>query len=67
MILRPGRRHTMTVSFEVHRDVDLSDVKDFIVEWLEGGGGCRHPDDPLFNSLDGVRVSLRRERKRNEY
>jgi len=52
----------MSIDFEVHRKVDLNDVKDFIVEWLEGGGGCRHPDDPLFDSLKNVKPILNRKR-----
>lgn len=33
------------------------DVREFIKEWLECGGGSRHPDDPLFHSLGQVTVS----------
>ena len=50
MILRPGRRHAVTVSFDVPCDVDLADVKEFIIDQLESGGGCRPPNDPLFHA-----------------
>jgi len=61
MTLRPGKRYIMRVSFEVPRSVTLGEVKDFVEDWLQGGGGCRHPDDPLFDSLQDVKITLIRK------
>ena len=58
MILRPGIPYTMRVSFTVPHSVTIGEVKDFIEDWLQGGGGCRHPDDPLFDSLQDVKTAL---------
>lgn len=57
MTLKPGKRHIMRVSFELNANVSLNELKDFIANALETMGGCRHPDDPLFGSLEKVRVS----------
>lgn len=52
-----GGRFEVTVSFDWPTDRPTArDVRDFIKEWLESGGGCRHPDDPLFHSLGQVSV-----------
>lgn len=41
---------------DVPDDVDEDDLKAFVVEWMENGGGCRHPEDTLFSSLGDVKV-----------
>jgi hypothetical protein len=44
------------VKADVPNDASITDAKNFIREWLETGGGCRHPDDPLFGSFENVTV-----------
>lgn len=53
------KRRTMRVmvEFEPPSGADVPDIREFITDWLEGGGGNRHPSDPLFHSLQNVRVS----------
>jgi hypothetical protein len=53
----------MRVSFDVPREVDLNYLKEFIRTALQSMGGCRHPDDPLFHSLDNVTATLIRKSK----
>lgn len=59
--MQPPRRGYSRVTFRVSADVPngatMADIKDFIREWLQSGGGCRHPEDPLFNSLENVTVA----------
>jgi hypothetical protein len=52
---RPTMR--VLVEFEPPAGVSFAEVRDFIIDWLESGGGNRHPNDPLFYSLRNVRVS----------
>lgn len=52
-----SRRMMVLLEFDRPKNVPFADIRDFIIEWLEGGGGCRHPDDPLFDSLPNVKVS----------
>lgn len=59
--MRPGVRYQMKVSFEVPHNVTLAEVKDFMEDWLQSGGGCRHPNDPLFDSLQDVKITLLRK------
>ena len=54
--MTPGRKYKAIIEFKVPEQVSTREVQDFIEEWLTFGGGCRHPSDPLFNSLQKVRV-----------
>jgi hypothetical protein len=53
------RRPKMKVllEFDPPTGASFADIRDFITDWLESGGGNRHPNDPLFHSLSNVRVS----------
>ena len=51
------RKMRVMISFEAPPDAAFADIREFITEWLESGGGNRHPDDPLFHSLRNVKVS----------
>jgi hypothetical protein len=54
-----------TIEFEAPHNVSKEEVMDFITSWLESGGGCRHPNDPLFDSLAEVKfVSYTRIREK---
>lgn len=55
--MKPGTRHALKVSFELNETVPFSQVRQFIIHALESWGGQFHPDDPLFGSLEDVRVS----------
>jgi hypothetical protein len=55
------RRMIFRVEALVPADATEEDAIDFIQEWLEMGGGCRHLDDPLFGSFENV--SVRRVRR----
>lgn len=58
MAQRQGTRHYIVVlEFEASNRASYPQVRDFITQELESGGGNRHPDDPLFDSLENVRVS----------
>lgn len=52
---RPKMR--VLVEFDPPAGASFADIRDFITDWLESGGGNRHPNDPLFHSLSNVRVS----------
>lgn len=44
--------------------IPLDDAKEYIIKELASGGGCKRPDDPLFNGLKvftirPIRVSLK--------
>lgn len=54
--MNAGTRHTLELSFELNERVSFEAVKEFIIDALECWGGQRHPDDPLFGSLEKVRV-----------
>jgi hypothetical protein len=51
------RKMRLMIEFEAPCGAEFSDIREFIVEWLESGGGNRDPHDPLFHSLGDVRVS----------
>jgi hypothetical protein len=53
------KRKTMRILIEFDPPVgaDFADIRDFITTELECSGGNRHPDDPLFHSLQNVHVS----------
>jgi len=51
------KKMAVLLEFVPPAGVTFPEIRDFIVEWLESGGGSRHPDDPLFHSLGEVRVS----------
>lgn len=55
-ILHPDMKIKLELSFEVNEAVELSYVREFIIDALESWGGQRHPDDPLFGSLEKVSV-----------
>jgi hypothetical protein len=44
-------RVTVTFNTTIPEGASRRDVKDFIIDALEGWGGQLHPDDPLFESL----------------
>ena len=50
---------TITLRCKTPPDVPDEDIAGFIIDWLETGGGCRHPDDPLFDSLSVYSVKIR--------
>ncbi len=51
------RKMQLLIEFDAPQGADFADIREFIVDWLESGGGSRHPDDPLFHSLGNVHVS----------
>lgn len=53
---RPVRR-SVVVTFDHERAATKAEIEEFIVEALRTWGGQRHPDDPLFHSLERVRVT----------
>lgn len=46
----------LIIEFDPPPQATYTEIKEFIIEWLESGGGCRHPKDPLFHSLKNVKV-----------
>ena len=50
---------TITLRCKTPPGVSDDEIADFITDWLETGGGCRHPDDPLFDSLSVYSVKIR--------
>jgi hypothetical protein len=53
------KRHKMRlmIEFDPPAGTSFPEIRDFIIDWLESGGGNRHPNDPLFHSLANVKVS----------
>ncbi len=49
-------KFSTTIEFEVDNRVSKSELRNFIIEWLSSGGGCRSPDDLLFDSLQRIKV-----------
>ena len=47
------------VSLDRPHGASISDLKDYIEEWVACGKGSRHPDDPIFD-LDGDSVKVKR-------
>ena len=63
MILHPGKRITMKLTFELERPVELAYLRSFIADALECWGGQKHPADELFGSLERVNATLLREKR----
>lgn len=53
----PRKTRTMLMISFKRPGVSHTELRDFIIKALESAGGNRHPDDPLFESLEDVRVS----------
>lgn len=52
-----GRRRA-EISFSARSSVSHNELREFITDALESWGGQRHPDDHLFESLQGVKVKF---------
>lgn len=61
--MKPGTRHKIEVSFELNEQVSMPALRDFVISALENWGGQFHPDDPLFGSLEKVRIKLIKAQK----
>ncbi len=59
----PLEPREITIRCGVPRGVPAAELRAFICDALETWGGQRHPDDPVFCSLDSVRVTLRARAK----
>lgn len=55
--MEPRHRKAIVI-FDIPRSVDADDVAGFISDALESMGGCRHPEDPLFESLSIKSVTI---------
>lgn len=45
-----------SIEFDAPAGASMGEIRDFIEDWLSSGGGCRHPNDPLLNSLSDIKV-----------
>lgn len=61
--MSPGKKYRAEIEFEVPQETGNREVRGSISEWLGSGGGCRHPDDSLFDSLQRVRIISIKERR----
>lgn len=50
----------LTITGTVERGVTMADLKAFAQDAVETWGGQRHPDDPLFGSMDVTAISAQR-------
>jgi hypothetical protein len=57
------KKHVVQIAFEAPDDADRPLIREFIEEALSTWGGQRHFDDPLFNSLENVKVKFKNRRK----
>ncbi len=48
---------TVLLTFDRPYNVTIVDLRNYIIDELESAGGSRHPEDPLFHSLQNVHVS----------
>jgi hypothetical protein len=51
----------MIITYEAPAGATKADVEDFVIAELQSAGGCRHPEDPLFESLKDVKVIYHRK------
>lgn len=56
-------RMKLILEFDRVQGASYGVVKDYIETELAGAGGCRHPQDPLFDSLQNIKVTLYRQPK----
>jgi len=49
---------------EVDRYVTHAELGQYVVTELAAGGGCRRPDDPLFDGIRVVEMKFRRRMNR---
>lgn len=52
-----GRKMIVTLQIAVPRFATVGEVRAFLYE-LECAGGCRSPDDPMFDSIGIIRESV---------
>ncbi len=45
------RKRIITIQVEFPEGATEAAVAEFVADSLEWAGGCRHPEDPMFNSL----------------
>jgi len=51
----------MIITYEAPEGSTKADVENYVITELQSSGGCRHPEDPLFNSLKEVKVIYHRK------
>lgn len=51
----------MIITYEAPTGVTKAEVENFVISELQSAGGCRHPEDPLFESLSNVKVIYNRK------
>jgi hypothetical protein len=56
------KKHVVQIAFEAPDDADRSSIREFIQDALSTWGGQRQYDDPLFNSLENVKVQFKNRR-----
>lgn len=55
-----GNRHVVrfvNVVVAIPDDVRVADAKEYIQMELKAAGGCRRPEDPLFEGLEVVQIT----------
>jgi hypothetical protein len=49
------------ITYDAPEGSTKADVEYYIVSELQSSGGCRHPEDPLFDSLKDVKILYHRK------
>lgn len=51
----------MIITYEAPEGSTKVDVEQYVITELQSSGGCRHPDDHLFDSLKDVKIIYHRK------
>jgi hypothetical protein len=51
----------LTIRLRLRRPINKRDLKAHVKDAVESWGGCRHPDDPLFDGIAKATVTIMRE------
>lgn len=55
------KKMMVILTYEMPEGANKPDVEHFITSELQHAGGCKHPEDPLFNSLKDVKIIYHRK------
>lgn len=46
----------MIITYDAPEGSTKAEVEHYVISELQCSGGCRHPEDPLFESLKNVKI-----------
>lgn len=55
------KKMMMIITYDMPEGATKADVEQYVISELQASGGCRHPEDHLFDSLKTVKLIYHRK------